>query len=370
MAKRKVQIRAPHYGSVIDYNIFGTEEVVWKRIAKDMNEFGKLLPPKTNKDSVDSLKLENGGGIYQLTLVLGYSQLNYDLGKVEVRETIGGLGFNTLQNLIALNSSICEMMDITSQIGLPTDTFDCLKHSNYYINAEVRKSVVIHRHDNSELNLVSKGAKLLGGDYRNKGEIPDARVFTSYPHEEYGGEIIMCLEDKIANPSLEVYLNPGGTQIKEGANKLADILRSTKLAVMSVSEAIIFLNLDFDISGRDYVAGACINALLSRGVKTAVLNDSANGSYSSEGDEVVHLPPFSKGEMGRILGVSHDNVNYSGCGDGVFSAMAYMQCFRPDMPLKQRLLFATAIARIISMIPESNLENVKPEVIIKTLNSL
>lgn len=87
------------------------------------------------------------------------------------------------------------------------------------------------------------------------------------------------------HPSVRLAVNPGSWQMKNGLNKIKQILPLTDLLFVNKEEAAILLGKKKTISGY-------LISFLNLGIGTAVITDSTNGSYASNGKKKYFMPIF------------------------------------------------------------------------------
>jgi hypothetical protein len=366
--KKIVEISAPHYGLVEDVNIYCTNTAIIERITSDVEKKSFVYKAKAEISGFELVEEPD-----DLILKIRSSKKCYNVGVAFVEVTYGGLAYNTFQDLYALNNSLKGELTLRPIIGLPSNLIQELKtrgmcqESKYFLSAKVRKSLMMI-HGNCQLNLVSREAKLY--DKVKELPAPDVAIISTYPRDMNTQEIDKVIQYKGQNPNLKVYFNPGGTQVKVGIEGFRRVIPLITLVTMKLDEAGMFLGIDDRYKNRDKFAMECITRFLRVGVKICVLNDSKNGSYIGCDNKkyLFHIPPFPRKPIEEIVKKKRGRVfeNFSGCGDGIFSVMLYTSESYPKMALEERLAFANSIARLISLLPESNLYGVDGKVIRNT----
>ena len=139
------------------------------------------------------------------------------------------------------------------------------------------------------------------------------------------------------------------------------------LVTMKLDEARKFLGIGGSMEDRDKLATECATRFLGEGVKICVLNDSENGSYMVHADKKYpyHVSPFPRQPIEEMVSARNSKVveNFSGCGDGIFSTLLYASEVYPEVVLEDRLIIANSVARLISLLPESNLYGVDGKIL-------
>lgn len=109
---------------------------------------------------------------------------------------------------------------------------------------------------------------------------------------------------KSCNPKLA--FNPGGRQIKKGAQWLKKYLEATELLILNREEGEAIA----DLSGTFGKEKVLIDALREFGPRMVVVTDGTNGSFAFDGEKYVHC---------GILPI--DGVERTGAGDASSAAM-------------------------------------------------
>lgn len=366
-----VEIRAPHYGTVEDVNVYNIHASTIEGIAGDIRHSASFV--NKVKAEIDDFELTQTGDCLSITLRIGGQEISYNLGKCSAEVTYGGLAYNVFQNLYALDKSLEGRLSLRPVIGLSPEMIQKLVADGFYpessflLPSKPRKSLMMVC-DSFQLNLVTKKATIFEGV--DPLTTPDVAIVSSYPSDRNEEELDHIRQYARQNPNLRLYLNPGGTQIRIGVQEFRDILSFISAAAMKLDEAGTFLRIENTYSSRADFARECVARFLTLGVGVVVLNDSEQGSYMGHQGSVYHTAPFSKSSIEGIVEGSVIPIvqNFSGCGDGIFSGMLYGTEVYADMTPEERLTFANAVTRLISLLPISNLYNVQEEVIKDILN--
>lgn len=88
------------------------------------------------------------------------------------------------------------------------------------------------------------------------------------------------------NPEVKFALQPGTFQFKWGAEKMAGLYRRSHIVLMNREEAM-------DVTGLPYDSITNLaNGLHALGAKIVVITDGPNGSYASDGSQVLTIPNY------------------------------------------------------------------------------
>lgn len=355
--KTIVEIRAPNNGAVEDVNIYGIDHKLLEKIRGDLE--GIAFFSNKSKAEVEHFKLRKDadeGGI--ITIESQGTQLTYYLHDALIDVTYGGLAYNTFQDLNALDHSLDKRLLLRPVIGLPQLMIQKLKKegiesADYFLTADVRKSLMMVS-DRMQLNIVTRASRV----YQQAAdlEVPCAAVITSYPQDATKTELDKIRDYLMQRQNLQLYFNPGGTQVRMGVKEFEDILGFVTLITMKLDEAGQFLGIESKTGLRTNFARECLDTLLAKGLKFVVLNDSENGSYLGNENGIYHTPPYPKQP---ILDIAKNYIlnqveNFSGCGDCIFSVMLYSLETNQGLSVQERLALSSAFARLISLMPESN----------------
>lgn len=357
---RAIQLRAVHHGAVIDYNLFGVPEQVCNDIMQEIAAVDEDAFCHSRKAAVQAVDVRQRGDKCTLTIIANDrgKVCVYELSEIVLRQSIGGLAYNVLQNLNSLEQALSRGIKVDALIGVPKG-FWREGEARGFVDAQPRKSVILRTHDGQELNIVSDECRLLGFPSQGRASVASI-ILSSHSVREYEEEIQFCLAEKARNPALAVYFSPGSTQIKKGIAPLLSVLAFTKLIVMRLDEARRFLAIMPHYGSRDELARHCMARFLEHGVYATVLNDSENGSYCATPNELFHVPPYA-GLIPSQLKMEDQFGNFSGCGDSIFASLVYGFSTDLEADVESEVLFATAIARVIALRYDSNLQDASPE---------
>ena len=367
--KTEIEIRAPHNGTVEDVNIYGVSPEVIDAIVGDISDIASFVTD--SKAEIDTFDISQDGTY--LTLVIGDIEFSYELGDLEVEVTYGGLAYNTFRNLLALNTSLGDKLSLRPIIGVPNDLLRDLRtsgihqESEYLLSAKVRKSLMLISRS-SQLNLVTLESVVQ--EEPTELDVPEISVFSSYPRDTNDIELELLRQYARQNPEFRVYFNPGGTQIRLGAQNFRNFMHLVRLSTMKLDEAIMFLGIEEEYTSRIDMVRECADRLLEQGMDLILLNESERGTYMATEEGLFHTIPFPISPIERVAKRTQKTVvqNFSGCGDAMFSVMLYASEVYKSMTPEERLTYANAITRLISLNPESNLCNVNDSVISDTFN--
>lgn len=91
---------------------------------------------------------------------------------------------------------------------------------------------------------------------------------------------------KVAEKNIKLALNPGSFQIKSRVG-LKSILRVVEIVFVNKEEAEEIVDI-----GRPAMIKNLLKALKQYGTKVAVITDGAEGAYSFDGEEFLHIPAY------------------------------------------------------------------------------
>ncbi len=127
------------------------------------------------------------------------------------------------------------------------------------------------------------------------------------------------LQDKLIkhldkHPTIRLAVNPGSYQIKNGLNKIKEILPKTDILFLNKEEAERF------VGQKQNIKDALI-ALQKLGPKTVAITDSYNGSYASDDGAAHFMPIYDVKAVGK-----------TGAGDAFASAFLSAIILKKDIP--------------------------------------
>lgn len=87
------------------------------------------------------------------------------------------------------------------------------------------------------------------------------------------------------HPGAKLVMNPGSYQFQKGLRHIQSLLPFTAVLIVNKEEAA-------KLAGKKEKPEQYLKALRKKGVGIAVLTDSINGSYASDGTNTYHMPSF------------------------------------------------------------------------------
>lgn len=142
---------------------------------------------------------------------------------------------------------------------------------------------------------------------------------------DYHKEILDYLID---HPSVSLAIQPGTFQIRLGLAGLKDIYKRTNIYFSNKEEAQKVLNTE-----NEDIA-YLLKEIFNLGPKLVVITDSVNGSYSFDGEEILHMPSFYN---------EKETLESTGAGDA-FSG-AFVSALIYGKNIKEALVWGTINAK-------------------------
>ncbi len=348
MGRLRVLLRAPQNGCVVDHNIYTSDDSAVDKLRESLIDSG-ILNEETFKCHVPAFQVEQKGSACKVKIY--YAGISVILEDSCLETTLGGCAYNIYQDLRSLDKAIAKFMDLQPVIMVPGRF---LKPP--WLEGSPRESLMIVREKKQPLNIVTmpKSLPLAGFEDRRS----DVAVLTSYTPEEAQEEaaFIRCA------PHLRLYLNPGSTQIRQGAASYADVLQRCECVSMQAKEAAAF----FKLGG--YSSTDLLSAFTNYRLRRAIFTASEEGADFFADSFFHHEPVFPEEPVRKLLNsyrhmmgwprhwtVAHRN--YSGCGDSVTAAFIYGH-EQKNLNDRQKVRLGMAFARLISLLPNSHLEGV------------
>ncbi len=143
----------------------------------------------------------------------------------------------------------------------------------------------------------------------------------------YHKEILNYLID---HPNVSLAIQPGTFQIKLGIEELKDIYKRTNIYFSNKEEAQKVLKTD-----NEDIA-YLLREIFKLGPKLVIITDSINGSYSFDGEEIMHMVSFYKGS---------ETLESTGAGDA-FSG-AFVSALIYGKNIKEALVWGTINAKSV-----------------------
>lgn len=137
------------------------------------------------------------------------------------------------------------------------------------------------------------------------------------------------LQDNLAkyltkHPKTKLALNPGSYQIKNGLNKIKEILPKTDILFLNKEEAKRVVSSPYEGGDRGGVGGY-LQSLVKLGPKIVIITDSYNGSYACDEKSAYFMPIYDVKAVGK-----------TGAGDAFASAFLSAIILKKDIPTAMR----------------------------------
>ncbi len=88
------------------------------------------------------------------------------------------------------------------------------------------------------------------------------------------------------NPAIRLAMNPGSYQMSSGLSEIKKILPYTDVLVVNKEEAC-------ELAGQKKDIPKLLTLLHKKGISHVVITDSTNGSYSYDGEQILHMPTYN-----------------------------------------------------------------------------